>query len=306
MDINLTNVVLSVNSNLPDGAGNVTLTIPSDTNIYNTSSSITANRTVGLNGNNLVFSDGSGAGNVQISTTSGKALTAVSTGNIGIDVTGSTIGLQAAADNTTGTAVSATTGDGIAVSGIASAAGTGGVFESNSGAGISATSGSDTAGLFTASSGKAIGATSAGAGYTATIAATGDGAALQCTATTSVAAVFQSSGGGIVVQATGGDGIIVTADGGGNTITAESELGESFHGSGPAFIETYGVGGARDSNAVFQLASSTQGSYPYPRMSTSDRNTLGGTLSPTNDGIGVYDTTLKSVWIWQSPDWVEQ
>ena len=51
--INLTGVVLSVNGELPDGSGNVTITIPPSVNIYNADDVLTGDRTLGLNYSNL-------------------------------------------------------------------------------------------------------------------------------------------------------------------------------------------------------------------------------------------------------------
>jgi hypothetical protein len=54
--INLDGVVLSVNGEIPDGAGNVTLSIPPSVNIYNTSESLTGNRILDGDGYSLEFS----------------------------------------------------------------------------------------------------------------------------------------------------------------------------------------------------------------------------------------------------------
>lgn len=57
MDVYLNNVVLTVNGNTPDGSGNATV---STVNFYNTSSSLTSNRTVTGAGFSLTYSGMSG------------------------------------------------------------------------------------------------------------------------------------------------------------------------------------------------------------------------------------------------------
>ena len=54
--------------------------------------------------------------------------------------------------------------------------------------------------------------------------------------------------------------------------------------------------------AMLDVKSTTKG-FMVPRMTTSQRNTLGGT-TPAN-GVVVYDTDLKSFWYWDSGAWFQ-
>lgn len=56
------------------------------------------------------------------------------------------------------------------------------------------------------------------------------------------------------------------------------------------------------SGAMLDVKSTTKG-FMVPRMTTSQRTTLGGT-SPAN-GVVVYDTELKSFWYWESGAWLQ-
>jgi hypothetical protein len=61
------------------------------------------------------------------------------------------------------------------------------------------------------------------------------------------------------------------------------------------------VNSAPTSKVIFIVASTTQGSKPYPTMTTAQKNTLGGL--PAAEGLIVYDTDLHKLCIWTGAAW---
>ena len=129
VSFNLNGIVTSVNSTLPDVDGNVELTIPASTNIYNSDGTLSENRIVSASDNSLEIN--ANTGSVTFNTTDLGDQVAVSAVSEGV-------GISATGDNRGGV-FSSTTGQGI----IASGAATGGSFISQDGVGIFATCGAD-------------------------------------------------------------------------------------------------------------------------------------------------------------------
>ena len=71
-----------------------------------------------------------------------------------------------------------------------------------------------------------------------------------------------------------------------------------------------GIGtNAPNENSILDLRSTTKG-FLLPRLTTTERTTLGTTLGTTPDalekGMQVVDITTNSVWYWDGTKWVEQ
>jgi hypothetical protein len=126
--INLNDVVLSVNGNTPDGSGNVTITIPTLTNIYNSDGTIieAEQRTVTMESDSLL----------NFNTLNGSVVYSSVSTDPTISVTSSTIGMQV---NGTSVAGNFESSAGIALSGF-SPSGIGMSASSTSGIGLKATS----------------------------------------------------------------------------------------------------------------------------------------------------------------------
>ena len=71
-------------------------------------------------------------------------------------------------------------------------------------------------------------------------------------------------------------------------------------GSNKIFGQGVGISEVRshpDPSSILELRSTVRG-FLAPRMTTAERNTLGGTSPAT--GLLVYDTQTKSFWYWDS------
>ncbi|PDS25259.1 hypothetical protein B0A77_05335 [Flavobacterium branchiophilum] len=65
---------------------------------------------------------------------------------------------------------------------------------------------------------------------------------------------------------------------------------------------------APNDNAMLDIRSTTKGIL-MPRLTTTERNTLGTTLLVTPDvlekGMQVFDTNTNTIWFWNGAIWVE-
>lgn len=100
----------------------------------------------------------------------------------------------------------------------------------------------------------------------------------------------QSNGTGVVAQSNSGLALL-----------AQGAQGSQLRGG--AIVSTGSA--TKDTNAVLDLTSTTQG-FLQVRQTTAQRTTLGGLMTATQNGMTVFDTTTSSVWVWVSPDWIEQ
>jgi len=115
--INLTGVVLSVNGEVPDGSGNVTITIPPSVNIYNADDVLTGDRTLGLNYSNLsITSDNSSV--VYSWRDDEPALTVDSFNNVGVQSNGLISGGVFLSSGGSAGAFSSVSGTGIVVTSV--------------------------------------------------------------------------------------------------------------------------------------------------------------------------------------------
>jgi len=65
-----------------------------------------------------------------------------------------------------------------------------------------------------------------------------------------------------------------------------------------------GIGTANpNTNAMLDVDSTTKGFLP-PRMTTSEKSTLGSSLGPTDEGMFVFDTDLSAFYYWNGTTWV--
>jgi len=65
-----------------------------------------------------------------------------------------------------------------------------------------------------------------------------------------------------------------------------------------------GIGTANpNTNAMLDVDSTTKGFLP-PRMTTNEKNTLGSSLAPIDEGMFVFDTDLSAFYYWNGTTWV--
>ncbi len=79
----------------------------------------------------------------------------------------------------------------------------------------------------------------------------------------------------------------------------------SFYSANAQTYNNVGIGTLTpNQNAILDVSSTTKGLLT-PRMSTTEKTTLGSSMSLTEQGMLVYDTDTQTFWYWDGNSWIE-
>lgn len=125
----------------------------------------------------------------------------------------------------------------------------------------------------------------------------------EATASSSFGVIGTSSGangkgGAFTCQASGGTGVNALGDAVG--MNASSINGDAIRGFGTTILQPYGGSSSTNASAILQVESTTKGFLP-PRMTTAQRNAI----SSPAEGLMVWDTTIKGVFVFDGTNWVQ-